>query len=72
MVVKDGKPACAQFDYDEEMLEQIYPILNYVIVIHTILSCLYDLAVFKWRWLANFYMYFESINVVVSSMIPHL
>ena len=72
VVVEEGKPTCAQFVYDEAMLERIYPFLNYVIVAHTVISCLYDLAVIKWRWLANFYIYFEWIAVIVVSMVPNL
>lgn len=39
-------------------------------MIHGVFSILMDLAVFKWRWLANFYIHFESIGIIGSLLVP--
>ena len=50
---------CLKFDYDEELIDKLRPNLEVLIVTMTLISFPLNVAIFKWRCLANLILYFE-------------
>ena len=50
---------CLKFDYDEELIDKLRPNLEVLIVTMTLISFPLNVAIYKWRCLANLILYFE-------------
>ena len=61
---------CANFKFDSDFVEKIRPTVEVVLLVQAILSFIMDLAVYKWRFIANYYIYFESIALLGYTLIP--
>lgn len=61
---------CVPYQFDVDLVQKIKPTLQFVSVSMLICSLILDLAIFKWRWLADYIIYIEGCQGLVAIMIP--
>ena len=61
---------CVPYRYNTELVEYIRPGLKYAAMTLLIASIILDMIAYKWRWCADWILYFESINTFITMLIP--
>ena len=57
-------------DFDEDLVNQIRPIVRLVVCIQIVLGFIGDIVCYKWRVLSDYLIYFWVLLVIVYSMVP--
>ena len=60
------------YQYNTDLVEGIRPILKYIAIALLIFSLILNIMTFKWRYLADFIIYFEAINTSLLLFIPSI
>ena len=66
----DSIERCVPYRYNADLVEDIRPILNYINIALLVASIILNFLTYKWRWLADFIIYFESMTTQILLLIP--
>ena len=61
---------CVPYRYNTELVEFIRPGLKYAALTLLIASIILDMIAYKWRWIADWIIYFESVNTFITMLVP--
>ena len=61
---------CLALDYEADLVEKVKPTIRYICGSLIIIGLILDLACFKWRKLANAFLYIELLLQLTISFIP--
>ena len=61
---------CLPFIYRQDIIDQIQPIIAYMGITFIILAIMLDVAIYKWRNLTSFILYFELTYTLLVITIP--
>lgn len=64
------EPTCVPYEFNEELVSELRPSLKLASMVLLVCSVLLDIAIFKWRMLADFILYFNCITSVLTLCFP--
>ena len=66
----EDKDDCVNAKYDANIVDKIQPVIFYVLVAMIVFQICLDIAIFKWRWLADWIFVENRIFWFLSNCIP--
>ena len=55
----EGQDDCVSANYDENIVSKVHPPIYHILVVMIVFQICLDIAIFKWRWLAD-WIFFEN------------
>ena len=66
----DEKVACVDAKFDDEVVSTIQPFIQYTLVTMLVFQVCLNIAIYKWRWLADWILFENRIFWLLSNCIP--